>query len=73
MGTKVTVPETLERSAEVIADDIKAIAEGVRKLRAGRLNERALLLLVASASGVNQTICKDVLDGLATLDKRFLK
>ena len=73
MPTKVTVPETPERSAEVIADDIKAIAEGVRKIRAGRLNQKALVLLLSSARGVNQSQCILVLDALATLDKKFLK
>ena len=73
MPTKVVVPETPERAAEVIADDIARIAEGVRKLRAGRLNDRALLLLLSHASGVGQTTCKLVFDALATLDKKYLK
>lgn len=73
MPTKIVVPETPERTAEVIADDIASIAEGVRKLRAGRLTDKALVLLLSEASGVNRSNCFQVLDALATLDKKYLK
>lgn len=73
MTTKIVVPETPERTAEVIAEDIAKIAEGVRKLRAGRLNDRALIILLANSTGLGHATITLVLDGLATLDKKFLK
>lgn len=61
---------------EVLAESIVAISAGVKKLRAGPLNERCLLLLIQNAcplpgkSGfgrtpVSQKDVKAVLDGMA--------
>ncbi|CAN0152942.1 unnamed protein product [Phaeothamnion confervicola] len=64
---------------EVLADSIKAISEGVRKLRAGRLNERALVLLIQHAapsptgSPLSQRAVKDVLAGIDALEREYLK
>lgn len=73
MATKVTVPETPEHSAEVIAEHIAAIAESMKKMRAGKLNERAIVLLVSASSGVNQSTVRSVLEALDTLDKKYLR
>lgn len=73
MPTKVVVPETPDRTAEIIAEDIARIAEGVQKIRAGRLNDRALVTLLAASTGLGHGTLKLVLDALETLDKTFLK
>lgn len=39
-----------EIPTEVIAEHIKTIAEGIQKLRRGRLNDRALLILIQNAA-----------------------
>lgn len=68
---------------QVIADSIVAISDGVKKLRSGPLNERALLLLIQHAAptvggrgrytaiGVKEI--KAVLDGMESLEETFLK
>jgi hypothetical protein len=58
---------------EVLAAHIKHISDGVGKIRSGRLNEKALLLLVSHASGVAQRDVRAVLDSLADLERTYLK
>lgn len=69
--------EEEKKAAEVvgqIAKNIEDLAKGVRAVLAGRLNERAIILLVASAAGkMPQDDVKKVIDAIATLDKKYLK
>lgn len=58
---------------ETIADAVKNVSEGTKKLLNGRLNKRALLLLLSHASGVSQRQVESVLDAMAGLEKRYLK
>ena len=71
-------------AVEIIADCIVAIADGVKKLRSGRLNESALVLLIKHASpGVKKgryhteyitaKQVQAVLDGMASLEREYLK
>jgi hypothetical protein len=59
---------------EILADDIRAVAEGVTKLLAGSLTERTLCLLIADASkGVSPKHVKAVLLGMSLLQSVHLK
>ncbi len=70
---------------EVIADSIIAISDGIRKLRAGRLNDNALFLLIQHAApnphsgrfGSPRSLSiKDiraVINGIESLEKTYLK
>jgi len=67
---------------EVLAESISSIAQGVKKLLAGPLNERALILLIQNACptvgkfpprAVTQKEVKSVLDGICSLEKEYLK
>lgn len=68
---------------EVLAAGIKAISEGVRKLRAGPLNEDALVLLLVDATPaiyygykrIKMTAkhIRAVLEGMQSLEATFLK
>lgn len=64
---------------EVLADSIVAISAGIKKLRGGRLNEKALLLLIQHAAPTiaSQRIpiseIRHVLDGIEALEKTYLK
>lgn len=51
MKNKVTItnPPDAPVPVEVIADSILKIAEGIKKLRSGPLNDRALVLLIVNA------------------------
>ena len=58
---------------EVLADSIVAISAGMRKIRQGRLGDRAILVLLKDATGVPQYTIKKVLDGLESLEATYLK
>mgnify|MGYP001605680136 CR=1 FL=1 len=65
---------------EVLAASIKAISDGITKLRAGPLNERALVLLIQHAApsiGYGKYISpkhiKAVLEGISSLEREYLK
>lgn len=67
---------------EVLAESISSIAQGVKKLLAGPLNERALVLLIQNACpqvgkypphAITQKEVKAVLEGLQSLEKEYLK
>lgn len=65
--TKYPIP------TEVIAQAVADIADGVKKINAGNLNRKGLLILLSHASGVPQRECKKVIDSLGDLGKRYLK
>lgn len=60
-------------ATEVIAQAIVEISQGVKVLRAGKLNDKALLILLHKSSGVAQYEIKKVLASLQTLEKDYLK
>lgn len=62
-------------ATEIIAGAIVAIADSIRKLRNGRLNERALLVLIKSAAGdtISQRDIKIVLNSIEDLERAFLR
>lgn len=66
---------------EIMAKAIVDISEGVKKLRAGPLTDKALLLLIQHAAptkgysgqryGISEI--KDILDGIENLEKAYVK
>lgn len=62
-----------EVPTEVLATSIKEISEGMKRLRSGRLNDRALLTLLQRSCGVSQSDIKSVMDGLESLSRDYLK
>lgn len=81
---KVAVKQDPEKEVptEVLADAILAISEGVKKLRAGRLQDRTLCMLIADAApdygkhpkkAVSQRDVKAVLDGIEALVATHIK
>lgn len=85
MANKVTVKQTpdAEIPTEVLANSIVAISEGIRKIRSGRLTDRALFLLIRDAAptygakyrtqSVGLSEIKAVIEGMESLEKTFLK
>lgn len=65
ISAMLDVPE-LERA-------ITSIANAMKPLRASRLTDKALYLLLSHASGVPQRDCKKVVDALGDLEKNYLK
>ncbi len=78
---KTVVKQTPEKEipTEVLAESIVAISEGIKKLRAGRLTDRALLLLIQDAAPsirnkpISQREIKAVLEGIENLERAFIK
>lgn len=84
---KVVVKQSLAKEdeipTEVLADSIVAIAAGMKKLRSGRLSDRALFLLIQDASPnlggkygrspLPVKTIKAVFDGIESLERSFLK
>lgn len=64
-----------EVPTELIAHCILVIAEGVRKLRSGRLNDRALHLLIQHAAPESVSIrdIKAVFAGIEALEATYLR
>lgn len=78
----IVVRKSLEGGAEVtiIADQIKAIDEGVKKLLAGPISQKGLIALIAHAAptydggrAVSMRDIRLVLEGLQNLKKVYLK
>jgi hypothetical protein len=77
---KTSKADILAVSAEAtdeIAGAIVSLADGVRALRSGRLNEKALLLLIQYATPSNNRVTqgqiKAVLDAIEGLKEQYLK
>lgn len=74
MGKDVTVTQGEPPiPAEVLADSIVAISAGIKKMRAGRLGDRAVIVLLKDATGVSQRDIKLVIDGMASLEAMYLR
>lgn len=58
---------------EILAENIQAISEGMTKLRSGRLNERALLVLLRDATNLPMKDIRYVLNALDQLESLYLK
>lgn len=54
-----------------IENHLSQVARSVADMRRGRLNEKALLIMISHASGQSQTVVKAVLGGMADLEKLF--
>lgn len=77
---KVTQNEEAPIAVEVIADSIKGISEGIKKLRSTKLNDKGLFILIHHACGSTyanprpsvKTIMT-VLEGIESLERTYLK
>jgi hypothetical protein len=71
----VEVINDAEVPVEVLASAITTIAAGIKKLRNGKLHDRALFLLIQDACTANvglETI-RRVLDAIGDLEKRYVR
>lgn len=57
----------------VLAREIESICAGVRRLCAGRMNDRALLLLIQHSSKVSAKSLRAVIDGIENLERLYLR
>ena len=75
LDVKIVQQPEKEVSTEILANSIVAISEGMRAIRRGRLNERALLILIKDATGHNVSMknIKDVISAIENLQKLYVK
>jgi hypothetical protein len=73
--TKIVKPVEPEKEipTEILAESILELSEGIKKVRAGRLNDRALFILLRDATGVGINEIESIVDALENLDRRYLK
>ena len=71
----VTVVNDAEIPVEVLATSIVAISEAMKRLRGGRLADRALFLLIQDACTVRIGLdtLRKVLDAVGELEKRYVR
>jgi hypothetical protein len=67
-------------AVEVIAESIVQIAEGIKALRSGKLNDKALFLLIQNACPTKDYTkkpsakeIKAIFDGIESLEAQYLK
>lgn len=74
LAVKQTDPET---PTEIMADAIVTISAGVKKLRTGRLNDDALILLIQNACGgrgrISRQDIKLVLSSIEQLSALYIR
>lgn len=85
MKTRINVGQADDKPipVDVIASSIVAIADGVKKLNASKLTQRALVLLITDACPpinqghprvrITQSQVKAVLAGMSSLEAQFIK
>lgn len=77
IAVKQPAPPAEEVPVEIIANSLVSMADGIKALRAGPLNERALLLLIQHAMPATDRpstkLIKGVLDGVEALKRTYLK
>ena len=56
-----------------IANAVVHVAKAMKELEAGKLNEKAITVLLAHSTGLSEATIKKVLTGLSDLEKMYLK
>lgn len=67
------VHPAVDPTLEEIAKAVAAISDGVKRMRAGKLNDKALILLISHSSNMSQGAVRAVLDGMEGLQKYYFK
>ena len=73
---QITVTSTEKNPVplEILADEIKAVSNGIKKLYSGPLKRRAIVLLLKDCTpGVTMTQIENIMDSMDALAQRFLK
>lgn len=70
-----------EVAVEIMAEAIIAISQGIKRLRAGKLNDKALYLLIqhaaptqgAASQRIPISTIRDVIEGLDSLEQTYIR
>lgn len=58
---------------EILATAVRELAQGVKKLRASPLNDRAIILLLHDTTGISKRDIQSMLDSMENLERTYLK
>ncbi len=58
---------------EIMAESIKEISDGIKKMRSGKLTDRAIILLIHDHCNVSFKDIKSVMDSMQELSSIYLK
>lgn len=58
---------------EIIAESIVEISQGMKRLRTGKLNDKAIGILLSHATGLGQGVCLTVLSALEDLEFQYVR
>lgn len=82
-NVQIKQQEGQEISIDILAIEIKAISDGIKRLRSGKLKDSALVLLIQNAapkiggkynnSIITKTEVTAVLSGIENLEREYLK
>lgn len=61
------------KRVQQIADGVIHVSKAIKELEQGKLNEKALLVLMAHSTGLSQSVIKKVLTGLTELEEMYVK
>ena len=64
---------TQETPVEILSNCIATISRSIRDLRAGRLTDDAIIVLVHSDTGLPKKTVRAVLNSLESLERTYLK
>lgn len=64
---------TVDPRLEDIAKAVAEISDAVKRMRAGKLNDKAIVILISHASNMSQGAVRAVLDGMEGLQKHYFK
>jgi hypothetical protein len=70
-STKPTVKNKSDFTEEPLAETIRKVSKAIDSLKRSGLNQRAVVVLLADATGVGKKEIVAVLDGLANLERRY--
>lgn len=72
---KITVQQNPEKQigADVLAEEILKISQGMKILCESRLSREAIVVLIKANSGVPKSTIEVILNNLDDLEKRWLK
>lgn len=61
------------KHVQAIAEGVVHVSRAIKDLEKGKLNDKALLVLMAHSTGLSQSVIKKVLTGLSQLEELYVK
>lgn len=72
-GMRIVAARAALLDPDTLADRLKSISSGMKKILDGGLNRRALVVLLQDCTGQSKTTINAVLDGLRDIEKNYCR